>query len=248
MHPKHGYGTAINPCIDCHIFMFQEANKLAKKLFKKDFIIATGEVAEERPFSQNFRALKIIEQEAGLMNKILRPLSAKILEKTEAEKTGSINRDKLFGIRGRGRKIQEGLTGKFKIKEYQQPAGGCFLCEPNFAERFRTVLKYKANHKEKISMLDLALLRYGRHFFTKNAWIVVGRNEIDNFQIAKLKEKSDKLIEISNLPGPTTLVKSLDKKRKVNKKDIERAKELTLEYSSKKPEYLGLKPKFIIKN
>jgi len=43
-----------------------------------DFI-ASGEVLNERPMSQNMRAFVLIEQEAGLGGMLLRPLSAKCL-------------------------------------------------------------------------------------------------------------------------------------------------------------------------
>jgi tRNA U34 2-thiouridine synthase MnmA/TrmU len=48
--PKHGYGSAINPCIDCRIFVFKKAKKVAKKEGAK--FIATGEVLGERPMTQ----------------------------------------------------------------------------------------------------------------------------------------------------------------------------------------------------
>ncbi|MCP2604965.1 7-cyano-7-deazaguanine synthase, partial [Candidatus Aminicenantes bacterium AH-873-B07] len=87
-NPKYGYGSGMNPCIDCRIFMLRKAKKYAKELGAK--FIFTGEVLNERPMSQHFKALKIIEKEAGLKGKIVRPLSAKLLPKTEAEKKGWI--------------------------------------------------------------------------------------------------------------------------------------------------------------
>jgi len=69
-NPKYGYGRNLNPCIDCRIFLLKKAKKIAQDL-KFDFIF-TGEVLNERPMSQNKQALKIIEREAGLENKILK--------------------------------------------------------------------------------------------------------------------------------------------------------------------------------
>lgn len=82
--PKHGYGKNINPCIDCKIFMLKQAKKYAKKI-NANFIF-TGEVLGERPMSQNKPTLFVIEKEAGLKNRLLRPLSAKLLPKTIIEK------------------------------------------------------------------------------------------------------------------------------------------------------------------
>jgi tRNA U34 2-thiouridine synthase MnmA/TrmU len=82
--PRFGYGTAINPCIDCKILILKKAKQLMKKT-KADFI-ATGEVLNERPMSQTREKLGIIELETGLQGRILRPLSARLLDETEIEK------------------------------------------------------------------------------------------------------------------------------------------------------------------
>lgn len=107
--PKFGYGSGMNPCIDCRIFMLKKAKRYAREIGAR--FIFTGEVLKERPMSQHRGALKIIEKEAGLEGKIVRPLSAKLLPETEAERKGWIDRNKLLGIRGRGRKPQIALRG-----------------------------------------------------------------------------------------------------------------------------------------
>ena len=86
-NPKHGYGKNINPCVDCKIFILKQAKKYAKEI-GADFLF-TGEVLGERPMSQHGPALKTIAEEAGLKGKLLRPLSAKLMAETEAEKKGS---------------------------------------------------------------------------------------------------------------------------------------------------------------
>ena len=92
--PKHGYGSFLNPCIDCKIFMLRKAKQYAKKIGAK--FIFTGEVLEERPMSQNKDALALIEREAGLKGKLLRPLSAQLMPITEAEKKWVDRMDILF--------------------------------------------------------------------------------------------------------------------------------------------------------
>ncbi len=82
--PKYGYGRNMNPCIDCKIFMIKKAKKYAKEI-GADFLF-TGEVFGERPKSQHSPALSLIEQDSGLKGKLLRPLSAKLLPETVAEK------------------------------------------------------------------------------------------------------------------------------------------------------------------
>ena len=102
--PKHGHGKGINPCIDCKIYMLKKARALMNK--HKASFIATGEVLGQRPMSQHWRALQIIEAEAGLKGKVLRPLSAKLLPITEPEKKGWVDRQNLLDIQGRSRKAQ----------------------------------------------------------------------------------------------------------------------------------------------
>ena len=48
----------------------------------------------------------LIEKEAGLNGKVLRPLSARLLPETEVEKKGLVDRSKLMDIQGRSRKPQ----------------------------------------------------------------------------------------------------------------------------------------------
>lgn len=55
-NPKYGYGKNMNPCIDCHAQMIRFAGKLMEKYNAR--FIATGEVLNERPKSQNPKSLK----------------------------------------------------------------------------------------------------------------------------------------------------------------------------------------------
>src|SRR3989339_32738 len=111
-NPKYGRGKALNPCKDCKIFIFKQAKKEAKKL--KIEVIATGEVIGQRPMSQMKEILLFDEKKAGLQNKILRPLSAKLLPETEYEKNGLVNREKLLSLHGRQRIEQIELAKKIK--------------------------------------------------------------------------------------------------------------------------------------
>lgn len=213
--PKHGYGKNINPCIDCKIFMLKKAKQYAKKIDAK-FII-TGDVLGERPMSQNRGTLGLIEKEAGLKNKILRPLSAKLLEKTEAEKKELIKREKLLAIEGRSRKIQLELAKKFKL-EYLAPAGGCLLTEEAYAEKLKDLFK----NKKEINTEDCELLKLGRHFRYKKDKIIVGRNEKENKLISKYKGVK---LEAVDVPGPVTLLQG---------KNVKLAAMLTARYSDSK--------------
>jgi len=215
--PRHGYGSGLNPCVDCRIFMLKIAKEYMKKI-KADFI-ATGEVLGERPMSQHRKAMDIIEKESGLKGLLLRPLSAGLLEETIPEKKKLVDRSKLLKIKGRGRNKQIELANKYKI-DYPSPGGGCLLCEREFIKRLKNLMDVK-----KIDSRDLKLLRIGRHFrFGKNI-VIVGRNENENKQLLKLKNK-EYYLEVPGCGSPTTLIIG-----KSSKEILKKAAELTARYS-----------------
>ena len=219
-NPKFGYGKNMNPCIDCKIFMIKKAKKYAREI-GADFIF-TGEVLGERPKSQHYPALRLIETEAGLKGKLLRPLSAKLLPETVAEKKGLVDRAQLLGIEGRSRKPQLQLAREFGITRYPSPAGGCLLTCEEYSKKLRDLLA----HKKRVSKGDIDLLRVGRHFrFGKNK-IIVGRNEGENKFLTEHKSPKDCFFELPDIVGPTTLLQGPKTKRAV-----ELAAQMTAYYS-----------------
>jgi tRNA-specific 2-thiouridylase len=222
-NPKHGYGRNMNPCIDCRIFLMKKAKKYASEIGAS--FIFTGEVLDERPMSQHYPAMKLIEKEAGLEGKILRPLSARLLPETNVEKNGLVDRAKLLDIQGRSRKPQFKLAEEYGIKDYPCPAGGCLLTYEEYAKKIRDLF----THKKCVSMVDIALLRVGRHFrFGKNK-IIVGRNEEENKLLTARKTKSEYFFELSDVVGPVTILQGPK-----TKAAIETAAKLTASYSDAK--------------
>jgi len=172
LNPKYGYGKNVNPCVDCRIYMFKKAKEIMEREGYQ-FLI-TGEVLGQRPMSQTFERLMLIEKEAGLEGYVLRPLSAKLLPETIPERLGWVDRSKLLDIRGRGRKKQIALAQKYGL-EYEQPAGGCcYLTDENYAYRFKEAL-----HNEGfITRDDLVFFALGRHLcLPSGAKLIVARNE-----------------------------------------------------------------------
>jgi len=197
--PNYGFGSNMNPCIDCKILMLSKARELMKELGAS--FIVTGEVLGQRPMSQHKQALELIEKRSGLKGILLRPLSAKHLSETLPEKEGWVNRDKLLNFSGRTRRPQIELAKAFKIKDYPNPAGGCLLTDPEFAKR----LKDAINHNE-LNVRNIELLKLGRHFrFPQNAKLVVGRNEKENGQLTNLAKNSDYIFAPKGTAGPTCL-------------------------------------------
>lgn len=199
--PKHGHGKNMNPCIDCHAMMMRYAGELLQK-FNADFII-TGEVLNQRPMSQNKSSLNVVKKESGFAEKILRPLCARVLPATEMELNGLVDREKLMGITGRGRKVQMELAEKWGIKDYPSPAGGCKLTEPNFAIRLRELIE----HKEDVSENDIELLRFGRHFrVSQNAKVISTRTGAEAKDIKQYLTEDDIAFLVKDFSGSMVVI------------------------------------------
>jgi len=199
-NPRYGYGSHMNPCIDCKILMFRKSKEFMEQ-YNAKFII-TGEVLGQRPMSQHKQALDAIAKRAGLEGLVLRPLSAKLLLETIPEKEGWIKREGLLSFSGRGRKQQIELARIFGIKEYAQPAGGCLLTDPEFSKRLKDLMVH-----EGLSQDNIELLKIGRHFrVSEKAKLIVGRNEKENERLVNLAEERDYLfMPTDELAGPTSL-------------------------------------------
>ncbi|AEA34494.1 thiamine biosynthesis protein [Hippea maritima] len=172
LNPRFGYGKNLNPCIDCKAFFYKKAKEYADKI-GASFII-TGEVLGQRPMSQrSYTVLRTIEKHAGLIDLVLRPLSAKCLKETIMEKEGIVDRDKLYCIQGRTRKAQFELAKTFGIEEFESPAGGCLLTDTQFSARLKEMLDKK---DELNSPVAIELLKIGRHFRVDGFKFIVSRN------------------------------------------------------------------------
>ena len=220
-HPKHGFGSGMNPCIDCRAMMF-EAGKKHMEEIGAEFIIS-GEVLGQRPMSQFAPALKKIEKLSNLEGKIVRPLSAALLPATDPEKNGLIKRKDLGMIRGRSRKEQLHMAKEFGIEDPPNAGGGCLLTDPAFSLRAIDLFK----HIETPTTNDIDLLKIGRHFrLDQNTKLIVGRNKDENEMMHALALPDDILLEAEEHVGPTALLRGSN-----IGKHIKFSAEITLRYS-----------------
>lgn len=219
--PPHGYGSQMNICIDCRILMFRKARELAKEIGAEG--IVTGEVLNERPFSQRPWAMRLIEREAGLEGRVLRPLSAKLLPESELEKDGAVDRDGLYSIRGRRRLPQMRLAEELGIRDYPCPSGGCLLTDPNFSKRLRDYIE----HEGKLTVEQVSLLRLGRHFRLGAAKVIVGRNEDENRFLFSVAERDGiPRMRVADYMGPYTLIMG-----EADDRVLDRGAAITVRYS-----------------
>jgi tRNA U34 2-thiouridine synthase MnmA/TrmU len=203
-NPVYGYGKNLNPCIDCHGFMFRKAGDLMHDLGAS--FIVTGEVLGQRPMSQNRSALNAVDKLSGYKGYIVRPLSGRLLEATIPEKEGWIDRQLMLDISGRGRTRQMELAEEFGIQEYPSPAGGCLLTEQNYARRLKEILNLIEHPRPE----DLDILKIGRHFYLEAGLLLaVGRNHSENARLEAQSRASDRLIKVTDRPGPVGLLRPI---------------------------------------
>ena len=203
-NPKHGYGKAANPCLDCHIFFFRKAGEMMDELGAS--FLVTGEVVGQRPKSQNRGAFPKIDEETGLAGLIVRPLSAGLLPPTIPEEKGWISLDHCPSIQGRQRKVQLELAAKYGL-EYEAPAGGCLLTNVEYGRKVKDLIKANG----QLTIDGLRLLRIGRHFRISPQFKgIVGRNHRENQTLFRyfFKQRSAEglyLFKALGAPGPLTL-------------------------------------------
>ncbi|MFQ5509558.1 MAG: thiamine biosynthesis protein [Leptospirillia bacterium] len=231
-HPKHGYGANVNPCVDCRAMMIKRAGEIMQEQ-GADFVI-TGEVLGQRPMSQNRRAMDIIEGEADLGGRLVRPLSAKNLPTTVPEREGLIDRDRLKSFSGRTRKPQLALAQELDVEEFLQPAGGCcFLTDESFARKFRDLFAHAPD--TQLDHDQIMLLTVGRHFRLPNgAKVVVGRNQAENGMIVDLVTRravpEGRLMVTEGVKGPMTMVAG------AHEDDLMLAARITSRYADVEPD------------
>lgn len=205
--PPHGFGGAMNPCIDCHAAMIRRAGELMVSL-GFDFV-ATGEVKGQRPMSQNSQALLTVEKTSGLKGRLIRPLSALLLEPSVPEAEGRVDRSLLLDISGRSRDRQIALAAEFGIVDYPSPAGGCKLTEESYSRRLGDLMRHEG-------LSDRALLRLlpvGRRFrLGSGTSVILGRNGEENALLSSRAVETEGSVLFTPsrpVPGPVALVPRL---------------------------------------
>lgn len=202
-NPPHGFGGAMNPCIDCHATMIRRAGELMTELGYE--FVATGEVMGQRPMSQNKQSLGIVEKSSGLAGRLIRPLCAKLLEPTIPEAEGKIDREKLLDISGRSRDRQIALAEEFGIVNYPSPAGGCKLTEVGFGHRLKDLMEHEGLKDRRLVELLLIARRFR---LPDGSSVILGRDQKDNGILQAACELGT-IVAPVNVPGPTALIPGL---------------------------------------
>jgi tRNA U34 2-thiouridine synthase MnmA/TrmU len=208
--PRYGYGKNMNPCIDCHAMMFRLAGEImAERGF--DFLFS-GEVLGQRPMSQNANALRSVAKYSGHPERILRPMSAKLLPVTPMEEKGLVDREQLLDIQGRSRKPQEALAKEWDLTDFPSSGGGCLLTEIHFSDRLRDLI----NHQPDCTVDDVELLKIGRQFrLSEHAKLTLGRHQKDNEAIREAAKSVYLVLRTPGVSGPLGLVSGQPSKEEI---------------------------------
>lgn len=202
LNPKYGYGSNLNPCLDCKIFMVNKAQQwIEENGF--DFII-TGEVIGQRPMSQRKDTMPVVAKQSGAQDRLLRPLCAKLLPPTLPEREGWVDRDQLYDFNGRNRKPQIALAAKFGLTEFAQPAGGCcFLTNEHYSKKLADL--WQARGQREYELDDILLLKVGRHVRPKPHFkLIIGREEGENRFLEGYRKQFPYFFTVSH-SGPLVL-------------------------------------------
>lgn len=204
LNPSQGYGKWLNPCIDCKITMLSHAVSMLPEYGAK-FLIS-GEVVGQRPMSQREDALNLITKRADVRKVLLRPLCAKKQPITPMEESGLVDREKLHGWYGRGRKEQMAAAKHYGFTVIPTPAGGCCLTEGSGAARFVQLLTYRPTPSPN----DFSLARAGRQYWAGAHWLTFGRTADDNAQIERCIQPTDYVLKVQDFPGPLAVCRPLE--------------------------------------
>jgi len=222
INPKHGYGTHLNPCLDCKGFMVRKAREWMEK-HGFDFII-TGEVLGQRPMSQRRDTMPVVARESGAFDRLLRPLCAKLLPPTLPEREGWVDREQLLDFNGRNRKPQMALAAEYGFTEYAQPAGGCcFLTDGNYTRRLDDLWTHRGDKRYELD--DILLLKIGRHLRPRPHFkLIVAREEGETNFLNGYRRDFTHLYATSH-SGPIALVEG-----EVSDEDLELAARVTARF------------------
>ena len=205
--PQFGFGRAANPCIDCRVYMLRKALNLREPL-GAEFIV-TGEVAGQRAFGQKRIDLETIAAQinhrAADVDRVLRPLSARLLPPTLPERAGWVDRQRLYDFSGQSRRPLIHLANQIGINAPTSPQSSCRLTDTSYGTRLFELLR----SEPAPTTWDYELLPVGRHLrLHNNDRAIVGKNASDNEQLRAALQTAPHdvtLVEAVSHRGPTLL-------------------------------------------
>jgi len=175
--PRHGYGSGMNPCHDCRAFMLARAAEIAGE--RGIDLLFTGDVVGQRAHDQSHVAFRLVDREAAVEGRVLRPLSEHHLDGLEPAGDGEGLGAPLGELEGRSRRGQLALAEAWGETGFPTPSGRCCrLSDPAIARRVRDWLEHQRPCGPRAD--EVPALFSGRHF--RLGWdlkVVLSKNEKD---------------------------------------------------------------------
>jgi hypothetical protein len=197
--PRHGYGSGMNPCHDCRAFMLSRAAEIAGE--RGIGLLFTGDVIGQRAHDQSHAAFRLVDREAGVEGRVLRPLSARHLAPVAPDAPAG-------ELQGRSRRGQLELAEAWNETGFPTPSGRCCrLADPAVARRVRDWLDHRAPGRADAG--EIPALFAGRHF--RLGWdlkVVLSRNEEDARQLETSMPRDRGRAGPVDVAGPAAWIES----------------------------------------
>ena len=208
-HPTLGRTKNAAACLDCRVQLLRRARQQAEaNASSPDFDTAffvSGEVLGQRPRSQNRNDLEAVAYHAAVEDRLVRPLSAKLLPETLPERQGWIDRQQLQSLHGNAHKGLIDLAQQLGLYDLPASRPACGLADPALSARFFDHLQHSTSNEPD----EFALLKIGRHFrFDASTKVVVGRNRDENELLGCVFNRGENRMVVRPIDfvGPTALL------------------------------------------
>lgn len=188
-------------CFKCRKQLLQRAMRYMKK-FGADFVIS-GEIVGKRGLG--VEEILQLDKEAGAYDRVLRPLSAKLLPPTLPERQQWVNRRHLPGLTAEDSAGLIQLAQKLGIEVDGFPAEQrCKLILPGFSQRLEDLLR-----EEHPTLNGLELLEFPLYYKKPpDVKIVLGRNEEEKRRLQNFFLPGDLRLYVPVGNGPIALVRA----------------------------------------
>ena len=200
--PNGGKGSLLRrTCINCRQLLLKKALRCMKRI-GADFIV-TGEVVGERGLGA--ADIEKLTAAVGAQGLVLRPLSAKLLPETIAERKGWVDRTTLKGFRASDREKIRALARELGVEIPDFPASRrCKLTMPYFGPRLGDLLK-----QQRLTVNSLELLEFPLYYkLSPDVTIVVGRDDEEKRRLQNFFLPEDVRLYLPWQRGPMALVRA----------------------------------------
>ena len=201
--PPQGRFSLTRSCLSCRTIILSRAIRYMERIHA-DFIV-TGEIVGKSGLAQE--DLLRIDETLGITGVVLRPLSARLLPETHAERMGWVDRNLLLGLEQPDPDYLNRLASQLGLIpeiDWFDSAHRCKLTFPGFGPRLENLLTEEAFTMNSLRLLDFRLY-YKRPPDVK---IVLAADEAEKRALQNFFLPQDLRVYLPTYRGPMTLVRT----------------------------------------